>query len=311
VELMGGRIWVESQLGSGSTFHFTACFDVAAEQPRPAVLADLAGLPVLVVDDNSTNRRILHDTLKRWRMAPTAVDGGAAALRALDEAARTGNGYKLVLLDACMPEIDGFMVAEHLQSHPRLAGATLMMLTSAGGPGDAERCRQLGIARFLIKPVGEAELFNAIAKLVGPGQTATPDVTAAAGGRSGRGVGRPLRLLLAEDHAVNQWLAARLLEKRGHEVIIVSNGMEALAALGRQTFDVVLMDVQMPEMDGLQATAAIRELEQTTGRHIPIIAMTAHAMSDDRERCRQAGMDEYVSKPIDPQKLFDAVERVM
>jgi two-component system sensor histidine kinase/response regulator len=311
VELMGGRIWVESQLGSGSRFHFTAFFEVAAEQPRPAALADLAGLPVLVVDDNSTNRRILHDTLKRWRMAPTVVDGGAAALRALDEAARTGHFFKLVLLDACMPEMDGFTVAEHMRSNPRMGGVTLMMLTSAGGPADAERCRQLGIARFLIKPVGEAELFNAIATLVGPRQAATPDATAVAGDRPGGGIWRPLRLLLAEDNPVNQRLAARLLEKRGHEVIIVANGVEALAALGRQAFDAVLMDVQMPEMDGLQATAAIREQEQTTGRHIPIVAMTAHAMNDDRERCRQAGMDTYVSKPIDPQKLFDAVERLM
>jgi two-component system, sensor histidine kinase and response regulator len=308
VALMGGRVWVDSDPGRGSTFHFTAEFAVEEAHMRPAAPDDLVGLPVLVVDDNPTNRRILHDMLTRWRMVPTAVDSGHAALAALGAAKHAGRPFRLVLLDAHMPEIDGFAVAARIQQDPDLAEATIMMLTSSGQGGDAERCRQLGVARFLIKPIGQSELFDAVRTVVRvdareAAAPIAPVVTPAVAAPAGR-----LRVLLAEDNLVNQRLAARLLEKQGHHVRIVSTGVEALAAHAQERFDVVLMDVQMPEMGGFEATAAIRDRERTTGVHLPILAMTAHAMSGDRERCLQAGMDGYLSKPIDPATFFELIE---
>jgi PAS domain S-box-containing protein len=310
VKLMGGRVWVESEPGKGSTFHFLARFGLSeAPAPRlaPVELARARGLPVLVVDDNATNRRILNDLLTQWGLAPAAAASGREALAALQRAAADGEPFALVLLDNMMPEMDGFMLAEEIQRRPGLAGSTLMMLSSADRRDNAARCRELGVATYLTKPIKRAELLNAIMTAVdGP---AGEKVRGATGTRTSIGPSaRSLRLLLTEDNVVNQKLALRLLEKRGHAVVVAANGKEALAALEGQPFDVVLMDVQMPEMDGFEATAAIRAREKTAGGHVPVVAMTAHAMKGDRERCLEVGMDGYISKPLQPSELFEAVE---
>ncbi len=310
VEKMGGRIWVESALGKGRTFHFTVRLGLQegmATSSAPAESPDLRNLAVLVVDDNATNRRILENILIGWQMRPTTADGEKAARSAMEQAKEAGNPFPLILLDAQMPGIDGFALAERIRQNPQLAGAVIMMLTSAGQRGDAARCRELGIAAYLTKPIKESELLEAIQIALGARsqKEARPVLIARHALREGR---QRLRILLAEDNAVNQTLAARLLEKRGHTVTVVPDGKEAVAALERQSFDLVLMDVQMPQMDGFGVTAVIREKEEATGAHIPIIAMTAHAMKGDEERCIAAGMDAYVSKPIQPIELFETLE---
>jgi PAS domain S-box-containing protein len=306
VEMMGGKIWVESEVGAGSTFHFTARFgrQVPVDAPTaPARPADLQDLPVLVVDDNATNRRILEEMLTNWHMKPTVVEGGRQGLDAMRRAAAAGEPYTLVLLDAMMPEMDGFRLAQEIKHQPQLAGSTIMMLSSADLQTNSSRSQQLGIAACLMKPIKQSELFDAIMTTLGV-SLRRDDRTASAPVQAGR----RLRILLAEDNAVNQKLVVRLLEKRGHQVDITSNGRDAIAALERQPFDLVLMDVQMPEMGGFEATAAIRQKEQQTGGHVPILAMTAHAMKGDRERCLEAGMDSYVAKPIQASELFEAIE---
>jgi PAS domain S-box-containing protein len=310
VRLMGGRMWVESEQGRGSTFHFTARFGLSnSPAPRQATvgLARARELAVLVVDDNATNRRILHEILTLWGLMPTAAGSGREALALMHRAAEAGEPFPLVLLDNMMPEMDGFMLAEEIRNHPGLAGSTLMMLSSADRRDNAVRCRELGVTAYLTKPIRRAELLSAILAVVGdPGGE---KVRAGSGVRSAIGRGeRPLRLLLTEDNLVNQKLAIRLLEKRGHSVVVAGTGREALEALAGESFDVVLMDVQMPEMDGFEATSVIREREKATGGHVPIIAMTAHAMKGDRERCLQVGMDGYISKPLHANELFEAVE---
>jgi PAS domain S-box-containing protein len=311
VAMMGGGIWVDSDEGKGSIFHFTLRFGLgraSAQRREPAPLSSLEGLPVLVVDDNGTNRRILEEMLAGWGMRPRSVPGGREALAALAEAAVAGEPYPLMLLDGHMPGMDGFDVAQRLVQNPALAGARILMLTSAGQPEDVQRCRQLGIGAYLMKPVKQSELLETIlTSLSGLARGAR----APESGVRGQGPGRRLRVLLAEDNAVNQRLAVRLLEKQGHSVVVAGSGREAVQALEQATFDVVLMDVQMPEMDGLEATAVIRERERRGERHLPIIGLTAHAMKGDRERCLEAGMDEYVCKPIQPQELFAAIARLL
>jgi PAS domain S-box-containing protein len=308
VQLMGGRTWVASEVGRGSTFHFTAIFQrsLGAKDVQDEFVS-LQGLPVLVVDDHATNRRILQEMLSNWGMKPAAVDSGGAALAELERAARDGRPYALVLLDGMMPHMDGFMLAERIQQRPELVGAALMMLSSADRKEDAARCRRLGVSAYLVKPVRQSDLLDAIVNTL-HSQTAAPGRAHPAASPPPVKAERPLRLLLAEDNAVNQRLALRLLERRGHSVQVVSNGRQALAAVGQQQFDAVLMDVQMPEMDGFEATAAIRAQEAASGTHVPIIAMTAHAMKGDRERCLAAGMDGYVSKPLLADALYAAVE---
>ena len=301
VALMGGRIWLESEEGAGSTFHFTARFGPAEAPPLgPVEPPEVHDLAVLVVDDNATNRLILREMLTNWGMRPTVVDGGPAALVALEEARARGAPFALVLLDGMMPGMDGFTLAERIQADPDLVGATLMMLSSAGQREDAARCRELGIAAYLTKPIRQSALLDTIMTTLGGAAAARAASTRPAGPAAGRG----LSLLLAEDNAVNQRLAVAVLEKRGHRVVVAGNGRQALAALGRERFDAVLMDIQMPEMDGFEATAAIRAREAGTGRRTPVIAMTAHAMKGDRENCLAAGMDGYVSKPLRPEVLF-------
>ena len=319
VHLMGGRIWLESEPGAGSTFHFTAAFDTAAMPAQPPADPRLAGLPVLIIDDNAVNRRIFQEQLARWQMRPTAVDGGEAALKALTAAAARGAPYRLVLLDANMPDVDGFAVAQRIADRPELAGSTIMMLTSSGRYGDAARCREVGISAYLVKPVSFDELYSAICHTLQKVSTAIvpPAPASAAPAAAGRATAAraaaaalttPLNVLLAEDNVVNQRVAVGLLSQRGHHVTVTSNGLEALAALEHGRFDLVLMDLQMPELSGLDATAAIRERERQNGGHIRIVAMTAHTMKGDRERCLAAGMDGYVSKPIDPRSFYAAVE---
>jgi len=306
VALMGGRLWVESGVGAGSTFHFTARFGLQQGSKvrwRWSKSLALQEVSVLVVDDNATNRRILVETLTAWGMKPAAADGGAAALAALRAAAAAGAPYALILLDAQMPEVDGFALAEMIQAEPALRGATVMMLSSAGQHGDAARCQQLGIAVYLSKPVAQKDLLAAIKQVLQLPPAVAPAARPAAPTRT------PRRVLLAEDNPVNQAVALRHLQKAGHEVIIANNGREALAQLACQPVDLILMDIQMPEMGGVEATQAIRAAEKDTGRHIPIIALTAHAMTGDREQYLAAGMDGYLAKPVRAEDLLSAVEQ--
>lgn len=305
VRAMGGKIWLQSELGKGSTFHFTAAFQ-RSHQPVttliPAELDSLRGMSVLVVDDNSTNRRILQDMLSKWGLAPRVVPGVREALAELEAARQAGRAPGLVLLDNMMPEQDGFALAEHLKRHPELAGATLMMLSSSNRRDDLQRCNELGISAFLNKPIRRAELLKALLNALGKPHVATPPAHVAPAHAPPL---RPLQILLVEDNLVNQKLAMFLLEKEGHTVTLAGDGREALRIYQSATFDAVLMDIQMPEMDGLEATAIMRQWEQQHGlRRTPIIAMTAHAMKGDRERCLAAGMDGYVSKPLQPDELL-------
>jgi two-component system sensor histidine kinase/response regulator len=305
VRLMNGRIWVESEPGQGSTFHFTATFPVV-DLPTRTEDPVLIGLKVLIVDDNEVNRRIFLDLLTRWQMKPRAVDSGAAAMAALAEASVRGEPFALVLLDANMPGMDGFAVAEQMAAHPELGGPTIMMLTSSGQFGDSTRCRELGIGAYLTKPIGHADLFKACCQTLKP-QTARLSADRRIDTHDASVV--PARILLAEDNIVNQRVAVGLLTRRGHTVDVVGNGLEALAAMVLCSYDVVLMDVQMPEMGGIEATRAIRAREASTGCHTRIVALTAHAMAGDRERYLGAGMDGYLAKPVDPGTLFAAVEQ--
>jgi signal transduction histidine kinase/DNA-binding response OmpR family regulator len=312
VEMMNGRIWVESQVGRGSTFHFTARFHLPpSEAMKPPVrrTAIIRGTKVLVVDDNATNRRILEEVLKSWAMKPACASGARQALGLLHQAEKSGDPFRLVLTDAHMPDVDGFTLAGKINDDPQLGSPVIMMLTSGDQPGDVGRCERLGIAAYMMKPVKQSELFDAA--MVSLGVTCAEDealesLATAEPSRFG-----PLKILLAEDSLVNQKLASAVLEKRGHEVTVVNNGREALAALKSQRFDLVLMDVQMPEMDGFEATRNIRENEKDTGQHVPIIAMTAHALKGDRERCLGAGMDDYVAKPIHAKNLFQTMEALI
>lgn len=312
VNLMRGRIWVESDLGCGSTFHLTAQFGVAKPEATlraPIDIEQLHNMPVLVVDDNATNRLILKETLINWQMKPTLAENGEVAIQLMKQAHHAGQRFPLVLLDGHMPDMDGFMVAEQIKQHDELADVTIMMLTSDDHAGDLQRCRELGISLYLIKPITQSELLDAIIHALGSSQP--EDRPAGASAEPDWGLSqRPLRILVAEDNSVNQKLMHSLLTKWGHTCVIAGNGRDALAALRQQPFDLILMDVQMPQMNGLEATAAIREQEKTDGGHIPIIALTAHAMKGDRERCLQAGMDSYIAKPIQARALFQMIENL-
>src|SRR5215472_3418268 len=309
VKLMGGTMWVESKVRQGSKFHFTVVFEIRESESDSLSkeVNKLVDLPVLVVDDNASNRRILSEILTSWHMKPTLTSSGAEALNTLKEA-DSKNSFALVLLDVHMPDMDGFAVAEQIRDSYQQQGLKVILLTSASKPSDVARCRELGVSDYLSKPIKQSELFDAIA------------TTMAEHGRKRERhegalafIGAPeksLRVLLAEDNPVNQTLAMRILEKLGHKVQVVNDGRAALGRSQAEEFDLILMDVQMPEMDGLEATKAIRAAEASTGKHIPIIAMTAHAMKGDREECLSAGMDEYLSKPIRIDELKQAMSEI-
>ncbi len=346
IEMMGGRFWVESEEGKGSTFHFTARFNVASDPTKPPTRklpVSTQDLPVLVVDDNATNRRILEEMLRNWQMKPTLVASGREALDEMNAAAEQGTPYPLVLLDFHMPEMDGFTVAEEIRKQWSSEIVSIMMLTSATQSGIGARCRRLGIATRLMKPFSQSDLFNLITVVMSesdtsalrPSSPAGPPAHSTSSGKSApapgtdgesrrtgtaqgqhrpRSIrpanGRSLKVLLAEDNEINQMLAVRNLEKFDHRVVVVATGKDAVAAYRRDRFDLILMDVQMPEMNGFEATGRIREIEAQTGCHTPVIAVTARGMEGDREMCLDAGMDDYVSKPIRMDELFEIMNRL-
>ena len=309
VKLMGGTMWVESKLRQGSKFHFTVVLELKKSESEPLSKSsrDLIDLPILVVDDNASNRRILKEILTNWHMKATLANGGAEALDVLEKE-NSKESFALVLLDVHMPDMDGFAVVERIRTSDKNDGMKIILLTSASRPSDVVRCRELGISDYLSKPIKQSELFDAIVTAMSEAsrkreryeRTSTFICPSECS----------LRVLLAEDNPVNQTLAVRILERLGHKVQVVTNGKEAVGRAQTENFDLILMDVQMPEMDGLEATTAIRTAEAGTGKHVPIVAMTAHAMKGDREKCLSAGMDEYLSKPIRIDELKQAISEV-
>jgi two-component system sensor histidine kinase/response regulator len=310
VSRMGGRIDVDSEVGKGSRFYFEAEFGLQTEQRQivpAATVSKLQDLDVLIVDDNATNRRILMEMLRAWNVRSVAVNSGGAALDLI----QTQKGrvqFDLVLLDCHMPGMDGFTVAEMLRRQSA-SKATILMLASSTNRGDAARCIELGISAYLIKPIRQAELLAAISTLVG--LETSPSKREHVTRESLLGNRQRLKILVAEDNVVNQKVAVRLFEKWGHVVRIASNGVEAVSAFDTDSFDLICMDVQMSQMGGFEATGLIRERERTRGGHVPIVAMTAHAMRGDKEKCLEAGMDAYISKPLDASELFQLLHQLV
>ncbi|MGA3188037.1 MAG: response regulator [Bryobacteraceae bacterium] len=302
VDLMSGEIWMEST-EAGSAFHFTAKLEVAQSREEPFIpYSDLSGISVLIIDDNETNRRILEKTVERWGMDPHTADSGAAGLAKIEDSAALGRPFQLVLLDEEMPEMGGLEMIERVRGMPHLRGVTILMLTSSDQTSSAARCRELGVETYLVKPVKPAELLSMIQKALGaalPERKATPKGIPA--------TDCSLSILVAEDNAVNQRLVMAILQKMGHRPVLAVNGFEAIAKASEAAFDLIMMDVQMPGMDGFEATRRLRSQQQVTGWRTSIIAMTAYAMSGDRERCLDAGMDDYVSKPV----TLESIARVL
>jgi CheY-like chemotaxis protein len=319
VTAMKGSIWLESEPGQGSCFHFRIGLGrAAANLKMPPVLPSVfTGTRVLIVDDNATNRRVLLRLLGSWKMQPVTADGVEEALALVLNASQQGACFSLIVTDVHMPGKDGFDFVKILQETSGLPPTGIVMLTSAERRGDKALSRRLGASAYLTKPVRREELRKACLAALPQPNAAVPstgankpeDRVAVKRLRLTAGPRPPLRVLLTEDNAINQRLACRLLEREGHTVLLANNGIEALRAFAEQPLDLILMDVQMPQMDGLEATAEIRKREKTGTTHVPIIAMTAHAMADDRDRCLAAGMDDYVTKPIDIHMLFEAIER--
>ncbi|MCK4602318.1 MAG: response regulator, partial [Phycisphaerae bacterium] len=310
VEMMDSRISVESTPGKGSTFHFAARFDLQQDRPAPPEDEDVAGLPnvsVLLVDDNTVSRCVLGDMLTYWGMNVKVADSGAGALAALNRAQDSGEALpRLLLIDALMPGMNGFALARRIRRNREWREIAAVMLTPADKPDDA-RYRAEGITAQVIKPARQTVLLDAV--LTALGKKTVPERLCEVAQHLSDKDDRSLRILLAEDDKVNQQVAVKTLEKWDHEITVAENGKEALAAHESGAFDLILMDCRMPEMDGYQATAAIRRLEENTGEHVPIIAMTAHAMKGDRQRCIDAGMDDYISKPFGKQELRDVIRR--
>lgn len=309
VEMMGGEIDLQSEPGNGTRVRFSVEMARGSEtaESRTAHLDELAGVPVLVVDDNQTNRRILEELLRYWRFEPVSASHSEEALELLQQAARKGRPFQLVLLDCMMPEMDGFELAERIRENAELGKPKMIMISSAGRAGDARRARRLGISRYLIKPVLPSELLDTI--LVSSDNDTIRRIAHTKEAFKQDPTLRTMRVLVAEDGVVNQRVALAFLKRRGHDVVLATNGKEAIEILERESIDVVLMDVQMPEMDGLTATRLIRERERETGEHVPIVAMTAAAMKGDCERCLDAGMDAYLAKPLDARELYRTIEQ--
>lgn len=311
VTLMGGRIWAESMQGVGSTFHFTARFGkkkAASIETHPSQFDGLQGIPVLVVDDNATNRRILRSVLTRAGMEPVTAADGVEALQAMERAVESP--FRVLLVDGSMPVMDGFQFVNSLSHHPEAAATVIMMFSAAEQAEYSPRCRDMEITEALIKPIRPAELVRAVRRVLNRKAAALVQQQLASFPLAQRGM-TGLRVLVAEDNAVNRRLVVALLERMGHTAVTVENGRDAVREVEKSRFDLVLMDVQMPEIDGLEATMAIRAAEQFGGPYTPIIAMTAHAMNGDREQCLNAGMDGYVAKPISQEVLARSIENVL
>ncbi len=309
VQMMNGQLQVESAPGLGSTFRFSVpCQAAEPEDGQLPVLTEGEGHgnAVLVVDDNAANREILRDILTRWGISCHIADNGMAALERIRSAAGKGHPYALILLDAEMPEMDGFAVAQHLKSSPWHTGALIMMLSSADLNEDAVRCQQLGLRTYVVKPICEKELHGAVVTTLAENKRGGEKAVSSES--QIQSAIRPLRILLAEDNPVNQTLALRLLQKQGHFAVLAKTGVEAVEKSADEPFDAILMDLQMPEMDGFEAAQKIRQREKMTGLHVPIFALTAHAMTGDKDRCLAAGMDGYLTKPIRLQDLMQALE---
>ena len=306
VEMMGGRLWLESEPGKGSRFHFVARFDLFKGETVPPPSFDLRSLRVLVVDDNATNRAILTEILNSWQMSAAAADSAQTALAMLQQAAERGQPFQLVLTDAAMPEVDGFSLAEQIAAVYRASPPKMILLTSGGAP--ALRGRRVKLfAAMLVKPVKQSDLLDTIVTAFAS-TTSSRRARAKEPPRQTRDARTGLRVLVAEDNATNQKLVSALLDQQGHTATVVGNGALAVQRAAQEPFDVILMDVQMPEMSGIEATAAIRTQEEGTGRHLPIVALTARAMAGDREQCLAAGMDAYVAKPVRAAELFSAID---
>lgn len=322
-EIMDGRIWVESLVGSGSTFHFTARFCLDRSDKRksaPIKKLDISGMRVLIVDDNTTNRMVVREMISPWGIVTAEEKDGSKAIKEIERAFESGEPYRLLLLDMQMPNMNGFEVAEKVKGNPYGNDLKIILLTSLSGKGDGTLCRDMGISGYLLKPVKQSELLDAIMMALGSDMSKEVPVITSQVIREAR---RGLKILLAEDNIVNQKLAVKLLEKRGHKVTVASNGKKAVELYEADRFDLILMDVQMPEMDGLEATKQIRKREsemlnnisgssytKSKIKKISIVAMTAHAMKGDREKCIAAGMDDYVPKPIKPKELFAVIEKL-
>jgi two-component system, sensor histidine kinase and response regulator len=308
--MMGGQIWVSSTPGQGSTFYVTVRLGVGGEAESSAAMSEaldqLRGLRALVVDDNETNRQIIGQLLQHWEMVPEFCFDGPSALAKIHAAASQSQPYPLVILDALMPGMDGFTLASWIKGDPQLVGATILMLSSADRHVYSKRLDELNVAAYFEKPVTQADLFGAVLRALrikqpAPSHILPVEIEKVSPGNS-------LNLLLAEDTFANEKVIVTILERRGHRVTVARNGHEAVDLAREHAFDAVLMDIQMPIMDGFQATAALRARQQPGQSRLPIIAMTAHAMRGDRERCLAAGMDAYIAKPIDTHRLIELVE---
>ncbi len=316
VEMMGGQIRAQSKPGRGSTFSFSARFDVlegAQDRPRSELLA-LAGVRVLIVDDNATNRAILAEMTRARRMRPDGAGSADEAFARIVQGFEARDPYRVLLSDLHMPEQDGFHLAERIRRDPRFDDLAIMLLSSAGQTGELAQCQELGIAERLLKPVKQSELIQVMARSLERGGARTlpvrsPRRATPTGDAGGATAVAPLRILLVEDSAANRKVVCAMLGGQGHDIAVAENGREALEKLAEHEYDVVLMDVQMPEMDGFEATAALRARERSSNRHLPVIAMTAHALQGDREKCLAAGMDDYVPKPLRRDELFGALSR--
>ncbi len=317
VRLMDGTLWVKSQLGQGSTFYFTLTLKLGDNANPPVTKLEqdeLGGLTALIVDDNATNRQILDEMMSHWGLQTTLCSGASSALRELERAASEQQPFDLVLLDAMMPVVDGFQLAELIRQRPELQPGTVMMLSSADRPNSTAKCRELGIATYLIKPISASALLEAILSTIDRDRISArhrrlPVINQDASLLQTQCV-RSLNILLVDDHEPNRRLVESILKRRGHSVQSEEDGDAAINACRHQSFDAVLMDVQMPGRNGFSATRAIRKDEKTVGGHVPIIALTAHALKGDREKCLDAGMDGYLSKPIHADELIALVEQV-